>query len=142
MRDPKITEVVRDDPRYAYEAYQFLFDGLEHTQKALGRIAAGSRQSEESPQHHVSGPELLHGLCDLAVEQFGLMAPTVFRLWGIRTTADVGEMVFNLIDAQLLSKTESDSREDFRDVFDLEKVLAEGFKFRPGDAGQFRRGER
>jgi uncharacterized repeat protein (TIGR04138 family) len=123
---PKLTEIVRRDSRYAPQAYDFLFEGLTHTQKLLGR-APDERADEPGPQHHVSGQELLHGLCDLAKREFGLMARTVFRLWGINRTDDFGEMIFNLIDAKLLSKTESDSKEDFQNVFDLDKALREGY---------------
>src|SRR5213080_3135111 len=104
-----LLEVVQRDPRFAYEAYEFLFHALHHTQKLLGRAPApGRRQMTE--QQHVSGPELLAGMRDLALREFGRMARVLFRMWGIQRTDDVGEMVFNLIDAGLMSRTEADSR--------------------------------
>ena len=121
---PVLEEVVRRDPRYAYEAYEFLFIALGHTQKLLGRLPD---RPDEDPEgtHHVSGPELLTGIRDLALREFGLMARTVFRHWGINRTGDFGEIVFNLIEAGLMSKTERDERADFRDVYDLDEALGE-----------------
>src|SRR6516165_8909254 len=126
MRQPEIAALTRQDPRYMYEAYEFMFEALSHTQKMLGRVPEEG-ESERGPQHHVSGRELLHGTCDFAKQEFGLMARTVFRQWGIRRTDDIGEIIFNLIEAQLLSKTDSDHRSDFQNVFDLDKALTEGF---------------
>ena len=131
--DPKILELTREDPRYAYEAYEFVCDAVTHTQGRLGR---GSPGEEEEPDadHHVSGGELLRGACELAVREFGMMAPVVFRLWGVRTTDDFGELVFKLIKVDRLSKSDRDDPDDFRDVFDLERALSVGFELSPGDA--------
>ena len=119
---PRLDDVVRRDPRYAYEAYEFLFEALKHTQHRLGRVPPDDAAPDED--YHVSGPELLHGVRDLALREFGLMARTVFRQWGIDATADVGELVFNLIDAGLMSKTPDDHRRDFVDVYDLDEALS------------------
>jgi uncharacterized repeat protein (TIGR04138 family) len=121
-----IADVIRKDPRYPYEAYEFVFAALHHTQKMLDRIppAEGGIPSE---RHHVSGGELLQGIRDLALREFGLMARTVFHLWGIDKTDDFGEIVFNLVEAKLMSKTEDDVREDFREVYDLDEALCKGY---------------
>ena len=137
--DPKILELTREDPRYAYEAYEFVCDAVTHTQGRLGRNADPGEATDADP--HVSGAELLRGACELAVREFGMMAPVVFRAWGVRTTDDLGEMVFRLIRADRLSKSDRDEPDDFHDVFDLEKALTEGFELTTGD-GQPRRGER
>lgn len=125
---PDILEIVRNDPRYAYEAYEFVFESLGHTQRMLGRVPV-ENERESGPQHHVSGQEILKGACDLAVKEFGLMAGLVFRHWGIHRTDDFGELVFNLIEGGLLSKTDGDNRSDFENVFDLDRELSEGFTF-------------
>jgi uncharacterized repeat protein (TIGR04138 family) len=117
-------ELARREPRYSYEAYQFVCDAVNFTQERLGRVPA----TEEPEDAHVNGSELLRGACDFALQEYGLMAPVVFKLWGIRTTDDFGEMVFRLIEAQKLSKSEDDDPEDFRGLFDIEKMLAEGFE--------------
>jgi uncharacterized repeat protein (TIGR04138 family) len=124
---PRLEDVVRRDPRYAYEAYEFLFAALAHTQKMLGRVPPPEGTTAEQ-DYHVSGPELLEGVRDLALEQFGLMARTVFRMWGINRTADFGEIVFNLIEANLMSKTSRDDRQDFHDVYDLDEALVKGYR--------------
>jgi uncharacterized repeat protein (TIGR04138 family) len=133
---PDLADVVRHDPRYHYEAYEFVFYALHHTQKRLNREppAAAESASGGEPQHHVSGPELLEGIRDLALREFGRMARTVFRLWGIERTDDFGEIVFNLIDAGMMSKTDEDNRADFRGVYDLDRALVEGFRFQLDEA--------
>lgn len=127
IRRNQLAEVVRRDPRYAFEAYEFLFDALEHTQEMLGR-APREGTASPGPECHVSGPELLNGVRDLALREFGLMARTVFRMWGINRTADFGEIVFNLVEGKLMSKTDEDSRTDFCDIYDLDKALTEDYR--------------
>lgn len=120
--NPRLFEVTQSDPRYAYEAYEFLFEALQHTQTLLKRAPAVNDDPAE-PRHHVSGQELLRGICSLALLKFGLMARTVFHRWGIERTDDFGNLVFNLIQADLMKKTEEDCLEDFASVFDLDEVL-------------------
>jgi uncharacterized repeat protein (TIGR04138 family) len=140
---PTLEDVVRGDPRYAYEAYEFLFLALAHTQKMLGRVPPepepGAEEDPEPPQgqgepsYHVSGRELLEGVRDLALQQFGLMARTVFRLWGINQTDDFGELVFNLVEAGLMSKTDKDNPRDFHAVYDLDEALVAGYRIEVKD---------
>jgi uncharacterized repeat protein (TIGR04138 family) len=122
-----LAEVVRRDPRYTYEAYEFVFAALGHTQRLLKRVPREG-EGEAGPQHHVTGPELLDGIRDLALREFGLMARTVFRLWGINKTDDFGEIVFNLVESNLMSKTDEDNRRDFQNVYDLDNALVQGFR--------------
>jgi len=129
MHHPKLDELVQHDPRYAYEAYEFLFAALTHTQQLLDRLPP--RDCTGESEYHVSGPELLEGVRDLALREFGLMARTVFRAWGINSTADFGELVFNLVEANLMSKTAQDNRRDFHDVYDLDQVLVRDFRIEP-----------
>jgi uncharacterized repeat protein (TIGR04138 family) len=138
MRHPEIAEIVRRDRRFAYEAYEFMFEALGHTQKLVGRAPA----EDETPgdENHVSGKEILKGAVDLAREEFGFLARTVFQQWGLRRTDDLGEIVFNLIEAGLLSKTEKDRRADFQDVFDLDRALVDGFAIRLADGAAARHG--
>jgi uncharacterized repeat protein (TIGR04138 family) len=129
MHHPKLHELVQTDPRYAYEAYEFLFSALAHTQKLLGRVPPLEPSGGEPQQdYHVSGRQLLEGVRDLALREFGLMARTVFRVWGINRTDDFGEIVFRLVEADLMSKTPKDSRDDFHEVYDLDKALVEDYR--------------
>ena len=138
--DLKILALCREDSRFAYEAYEFVSDAVTFTMDRLGRIS--NRHEQEPPkgrdaqprdENHVSGAELLRGTCDLAIREFGMMAPVVFRQWGVKTTDDVGEIVFKLIKVQLLSKSDRDDPNDFHDLFDLHQALANGFELTIGD---------
>jgi uncharacterized repeat protein (TIGR04138 family) len=129
--DPRILQLCREDPRFAYEAYEFVCDAVTYTQTRLGRAA--SESEEAADDHHVSGQELLRGTCELAIREFGMMAPVVFKLWGVKTTDHVGEIVFKLIKVQRLSKSDRDNPDDFHDLFDLHQTLADGFALTVGD---------
>jgi uncharacterized repeat protein (TIGR04138 family) len=118
-------ELARQEPRFSYEAYQFICDAVNFTQDRLGRLLEDDNTEIDQ---HVSGGELVRGACTLAVQEYGLMAPVVFKLWGIRSTEDFGDMVFRLIGAERLSRSERDDPEDFHDLFDLDKALAEEFE--------------
>ncbi len=110
--DQAVRNAIARDPRYAADAYAFLRDSLDHTitliQKSRGRQPG-----------HVSGLELCKGLRDYALKQFGPMVPTILEDWGVRTTGDIGRMVFNLIEAGAFSKSETDTQEDFENVYDF-----------------------
>jgi uncharacterized repeat protein (TIGR04138 family) len=109
--------------RYHARAYEFLFAALRRSQKRLGRSPTHGDESS-----HITGPELLGGIRDVALEQFGLMAQTVFHCWSIHTTEDFGRMVFDLIDRGEMSKTDSDQLSDFSDVFDFEEALVNQYE--------------
>jgi uncharacterized repeat protein (TIGR04138 family) len=96
------------DSRYKPDAYEFLMQALHSTQKKLKR------------ETHVSGRELSEGIRDYAIEQFGPMVKTVLTYWGISKTQDFGNMVFNMVETKLLSKTQEDSIDDFKDVYDFQ----------------------
>ncbi|MFA7368825.1 MAG: Minf_1886 family protein [Kiritimatiellales bacterium] len=105
MKQPNAEYLLEDilarDPRYTAEAYAFVRAGLDHTVRRL-----------EKPRH-VSGQELLDGIREFALAEFGPMTKTVLNGWGIKRTEDVGEIVFNMVETGLLGKTEKDSRADF-----------------------------
>jgi uncharacterized repeat protein (TIGR04138 family) len=99
------------DPRYTREAYLFVREALDHTQKA--------KKDTRGHVRHVSGQELLNGIRDFALVQYGPMAITVLKEWGINSCQDFGEIVFNMIDIGWLAKTEQDSRADFQGGYDF-----------------------
>ena len=134
MQQASLMEVARRDPRYAYEAYEFLFEALGHTQRMLGKTPPEPTKSDAPAEHHVTGAELLAGVCDLAKREFGRMARVVFAQWGINKTGDWGDIVFNLIEANLMSKTDEDTREQFRGVYDLDQALVQDFRIPLGEA--------
>lgn len=120
--DQTIEQITQTDERYATDAYYFLRDALDHTQAQLNKPTTGRKQ----PQH-VSGKELLEGIRDLAIEQFGPMALTVLNDWGLTRCEDFGEIVFNMVDSKLLSKTADDTREDFKSIYDFEEAFRKPF---------------
>lgn len=128
MQNPDFSEIVaqicKEDSRYDRKAYDFVRLGLEHTVKELRKKDAA--RAERS--RHVSGPELLDGMRVYALEQFGPLAKTVLNSWGVKTCSDIGEIVFNLIEYNVFSKTENDRREDFADVFDFDDAFVKPFQ--------------
>ncbi len=115
-----LESVVGSDPRYQRDGYIFLRDALDFTTKHQKKIKGVSVR-------HVSGPELLDGVRRYALKEFGPMVMTVFDSWGIRSCADIGHMVFNLIGAGVFGKTEQDSIEDFKNVYDFEEAFVKPF---------------
>jgi len=108
------------DPRYERDAYMFVREALDHTQKTI------AKDSRTRPRH-VTGQELLEGIRDLALAQFGPMAITVFEEWGIHCCADFGEIVFNMVESELLAKTEKDNRADFASGYDFIETFRKPF---------------
>lgn len=120
--------------RYHHNAYQFVFAALRHTQQRLGR---GTPQGPEDEVAHISGRELLDGIRELALEQFGLLTLHVFHHWGVNSTADFGRIVFELVERGEMRKTERDQLSDFFDVYDFEDVFDR--KYRVSAKSAFRR---
>jgi len=110
-----IDDVIRRDGRYPPEAYGFLHEGLNRASKEIHGDASGMPEGAR----HVTGAQLCNALKDLAVERWGRLAPIVLGRWNIRQTLDFGKMVYLLIDFNFMKKTETDSIEDFRDVYDF-----------------------
>jgi uncharacterized repeat protein (TIGR04138 family) len=136
--EQSVSKATARDPRYAADAYAFLRDSLDHTiraiQKGRGREAG-----------HVSGPELCQGLRDYAIQQFGPMVPTILEAWGIRSTRDIGEMVFNLIETGAFSKSDTDTHADFDNVYDFNDAFVKPFlpgrSMKPGSSQDRKKGQ-
>jgi uncharacterized repeat protein (TIGR04138 family) len=116
-KDQVILDIVREDARYAAEAYHFVFESLDYTIRRRG----GGRK-------HVSGPEILEGMRLLALDTFGYLARSVLESWGVRSTDDFGEVVFRLIRVDLLQKTADDRKEDFSAIFDFSAAFDNAFE--------------
>ena len=108
------------DPRYAREAYLFVREALDFTQKSQAR-------KKEMGRGHVTGQELLAGIREYGLSQFGPMTMFVLGEWGIHACADFGEIVFNLVDIGVLAKTERDSRADFVGGYEFEDAFRKPF---------------
>ena len=119
-----VTLICKEDARFDRRAYDFVRAGLDHTVKELRKKDAA--RAERS--RHVSGPELLEGLRAYALDQYGPLAKTVLDSWGVRRCRDFGDIVFNLIEYNVFSKTENDRREDFADIYDFETAFVKPFQ--------------
>ena len=115
-----LDSIMTNDPRYQREAYVFLRDSLDFTTKQ-------QKKTKGVSVRHVTGPELLDGVRRYALKEFGPMVITVFDNWGIRSCEDVGNIVFNLIGAGVFGKTEEDSIEDFKNVYDFDQAFVKPF---------------
>jgi len=118
--------ILTRDRRYTIYAYEFVFEALAYTQQKLGKRTEASREEER----HVTGQELLEGIRELAQERFGPLAPQVFRSWGVYCTEDFGEVVFNLVEANLLRKTAKDSRADFAGGYSFDEAFGGPLQFK------------
>lgn len=112
-----LLKLLNKDKRYDRAAYSFVMASLDFITKKLGR------------KGHVSGGELLEGIREYALEQYGPLARTVLEHWGIQTTNDVGEIVFNLIESEILGKTEQDTKDEFDNSFDFKTAFDKGYKY-------------
>src|SRR3989304_2612884 len=108
----KLQRIIDKDSRYSVQSYQFIFEALDFTASRLGKKYNSSREEER----HVSGQELSEGIRQYALRKFGFMTRTVFELWGITNSG-------------LMGKTESDSLDDFKDLYDFQTEFEDKFKF-------------
>ena len=128
MQNPDFSDIVtlicKEDPRFDRKAYDFVRQGLDHTVKELRK----KETVRADKSRHVSGPELLDGLRAYALEQYGPLAKTVLNAWGVNRCRDFGDIVFNLIEYNVFSKTENDRREDFADMFSFDEAFVKPFR--------------
>ncbi len=118
--DEELAKMLAKDARYTRDAYLFVRDALDYTQKNIVKENRGQVR-------HVSGQELLGGIREFALAQFGPMTITVLEDWGIRSCGDFGVIVFNMVECSLLAKTEKDTREDFTGGYDFDEAFRKPF---------------
>ena len=136
MQDLDFSEVValirKEDPRFDRKAYDFVRHGLDHTVKELKK----KDSARASRATHVTGPELLDGLRIYALDQYGPLTKTVLNAWGVKRCTDFGDIVFNLIEYEVFSKTDNDRREDFSDLYTFDEAFVKPFlPAKPRSAG-------
>jgi uncharacterized repeat protein (TIGR04138 family) len=115
-----LDQIIARDKRYHRDAYLFLREALDFTQQSILKQNRGKMR-------HVTGQELLGGIRDYALSQFGPMVVTVFEEWGIRHCLDFGEIVFNMVEIGLLAKTDRDSRADFENGYTFDDAFNKPF---------------
>ena len=118
--DETVEGILVRDPRYTREAYNFVREALDFTQKLIVKENRGQIR-------HVSGQELLDGIRQFALQQFGPMAVTVLEEWGVRNCRDFGDIVFNMVETSLLAKTDRDTRDDFQNGYDFTDAFRRPF---------------
>jgi uncharacterized repeat protein (TIGR04138 family) len=137
--DP-LAKALQRDRRYHRDAYFFVFEALRYAQEQLGLTprASDEESGSEEEERHVTGQQLCHSIRDYAAKQYGGLAKCVLNHWGIKSTGDFGELVFNLIAVGQMRKTDSDRREDFESVFDFEEAFRDPFGTFASDTGRGR----
>lgn len=108
--------ILEKDPRYKIEAYIFVLEALYYA------------HTKFKVEKHVTGRQLLEGIKELGLKRFGPMTKMVFEYWGVKKTIDFGNIVFNMVNEGILSKTEEDKIEDFEDVYDFEELFVKNYK--------------
>jgi uncharacterized repeat protein (TIGR04138 family) len=111
FRDGIMDQIKIREPRFDEQAYLFVLAALEHCQAQL------------DARRHINGAELSRGCRDLALERYGLMARLVLEHWGVRSTADLGDIVFTLVDLGFLLSQPQDSRSEFLAVYDFDRAF-------------------
>jgi uncharacterized repeat protein (TIGR04138 family) len=115
-----LDRIAERDPRFHRDAYYFVRDALDVAQKKFCR-------SGRDPQH-VSGQQLLDGIREHAVGEFGPMGAMVLGEWGVTKCEDFGDIVFNMVEESLLGKTDEDTREDFKGGYDFEDAFVKPYR--------------
>jgi len=118
--DEALEQILVKDLRYHRDAYFFIREALDYTQRQAAKAS-------KEKVRHVSGQELLEGIRAYALEQYGPMTITVLNEWGVRCGEDFGELVFNMVEHNLLAKTKEDSREDFKGGYTFEIAFVHPF---------------
>jgi uncharacterized repeat protein (TIGR04138 family) len=118
--DEVLDTILANDSRFHRDAYHFVREGLDYTQQSISK-------QEEGTVRHISGQELLGGMRAHALEQYGPMALMVLNEWGLTRGEDFGEIVFNMVEHELLAKTEDDTRTDFAGGYTFDEAFRQPF---------------
>ncbi len=119
QREVDWSEILASVP-YPIEAFAFVREGLNYAVEAVH----DDPESLPEDERHISGQQLCMGLREMAISKYGLLAPVVLEHWGVSRTCDFGRIVFAMIDAGLMTKTNRDSMEDFQAVFDFDEAFS------------------
>ncbi len=118
--DEVVEKILERDARFTREAYLFTREALDFTQKLISRENKGTVR-------HVTGQELLEGIRQFALQQYGPMTATLLEEWGVKNCRDFGDIVFNMVESGLLAKTEKDTRDDFQHGYDFTEAFRKPF---------------
>jgi uncharacterized repeat protein (TIGR04138 family) len=118
--DAAVKKIRLTETRFSLAAYEFVRRSLDHALQRLGR-------ADQKKPAHVRGEELLESFRALALKDFGPMAKTVLNDWGISTCAEVGEVVFQLVQHGILGKSETDKIDDFQEIYTFRDAFESPF---------------
>lgn len=131
-----IYKLLKEDTRYGVDAYKFVREALAYAQDEL-RMGQTSDfeptldldNESTRPERHLTGQDLCEAIRLYSIEQFGYLARVVLKYWGIESTSDVGNIVYNLISIGWMKKSSEDRRDHFDDVYDFEEAFEKMFRF-------------
>jgi uncharacterized repeat protein (TIGR04138 family) len=136
-----IFKLLKEDRRYHLEAYQFVREALSYAQDVMVKEktedSSPERQDQKSPaaredrpegERHLSGQQLCEAIRRYALEQYGFMTRVVLKSWGVTSTSDFGEIVYNLIGIGFMKKSTTDRREDFNGVYDFDDAFQQNYQ--------------
>lgn len=119
-----VEQMCTQDNRFDPEAYRFVREALDFSIRLFEKPRTGEGR-------HVSGQELLEGIRQYALSEYGPLAYRVLSTWGITRTEDFGDLVFHLVDLGVLGQTENDRREDFARGYDFDRAFRDPFRPAP-----------
>lgn len=117
-----VAAIMRDEKRYDVKAYSFVREGLDYTLKSL------KRGIDKTGHNHVTGSELLEGLREYTLKEFGPMGKIVLNEWGIKNCRDFGDIVFHLVNHGILGKNDNDKIEDFSEIWSFDEAFEKPFR--------------
>jgi uncharacterized repeat protein (TIGR04138 family) len=124
-------KLLKEDSRYKYEAYQFIQDALKYFHENMPELTKAAIESEKPSKDrakHITGQQLCEACRLYAIDQYGFLARLVLGSWGIHSTGDFGEIVYNMIRIEKMRKSESDRREDFDEVYPFDGAFEPDFQ--------------
>lgn len=125
-----ILELIKEDQRFTLDAYHFVREALTYAQEYL---KMPHQSDSDEGERHLTGQQLCEAIRLFAIDQYGYMAKTVLNNWGVYSTSDFGEIVYNLIRIKQMKKSESDRREDFDDCYEFDSAFMPEFELSGSD---------
>ena len=129
--EESLMKLLAADPRYQLEAYVFVRKSLQYAQEVMGFGDPSDDESsddDDTGERHVTASQLCEAARQYALNEYGLMSRLVLKRWGITSTSDFGEIVYNMIKIQFMKKSERDRREDFNNLFEFSEAFDESFE--------------
>lgn len=110
FKSDDFSDIVAKDRRYDARAYTLLTAVL----KRLFKSASKGGQSQ-----HITASDILEEFREFSLDQFGPMTYCVLIEWGVSSSEDLGEMMFNLVDSHRIERDKNDSKDDFIGGYDF-----------------------